>query len=486
MAGTIFGSLQTGYSGLQVNQQMVDTTSHNLANANNSHYTRQRVVASALAPGATGLEIGQGSMYTRIVRVHEEFKYERYKKSGMEHEQASLMKDTLEEVSKLFPELQNVGIKNDLKKYFDSWNSLTTNPTSTAEKVAVVKAAEQLAHAITTTRENLFNVQLKLNDQLDGYVSEINEFLEQQVKELMSVDAEQDSWNIYKISHIYFINSHLQVLVSKLKKALKECKPEDVEIDDANIKALAVNLYKSDIKGKFVIYSALMDKLFDEMQNKNPNEMTPFIMESGSLIVDANGGKWQYPFIIDLAGTNSLLNNIKLAKLLLDTQDKKEQEIKDKFGELDEVKAGFEESEEKYFELEEELKSMQEELKSLKRELPEIKKEKDTLYEQLTKLQGKKGPKDPAVQAKQQEYSKVGRDYHTKTERVEELEPLIKKEQVTFENIEANYKVYNSRMESLNKKLQDFDVKYADMDKKFLAIKKNMIQNFMKKRQRVV
>jgi flagellar hook-associated protein 1 FlgK len=179
MAGTIFGSLQTGYTGLQVNQQMVDTTSHNLANSNNDHYTRQRVVASAMEPlAATGLEIGQGSQYTRIVRVHDEFKYDRYKSAGMDKEQASLMKDTLEEVSKLFPELQDVGIRNDLDSYFDAWNSLTTNPTSTAEKVAVVEAAKQLAYSISTTRENLFGVQVKLNDQLDGYVSEINNITE--------------------------------------------------------------------------------------------------------------------------------------------------------------------------------------------------------------------------------------------------------------------------------------------------------------------
>jgi flagellar hook-associated protein 1 FlgK len=96
----------------------------------------------------------------------------------MDQEQASMMKDTLEEVSKLFPELQDVGIRNDLDSYFDAWSSLTTNPTSTAEKVAVIEAAKQLAESITTTRENLFDVQMKLNDQLSGYVDEINNITE--------------------------------------------------------------------------------------------------------------------------------------------------------------------------------------------------------------------------------------------------------------------------------------------------------------------
>jgi DNA repair exonuclease SbcCD ATPase subunit len=316
--------------------------------------------------------------------------------------------------------------------------------------------------------------------------ADLDTFLKTQVEELMAVDSDKDSLNIYKISHMYFINSHLQVLVTKLKSYLKANKPEGVEIDDSNIKSLAVSLYKNDIKGKFVIYSTLMDKIFKELQSKNPNELPDFIMESGSLVVDTNGAKWQYPYIIDMAGTNSLLNNIKLAKLLIDTQDKKAQEIKDKFGELDEVTNGFEESEKRYFEIEAELKSMEEELKSTKKALPEMRKTKESMYEELTKLQGKKGPKHADVQAKQLEYSKVSREYHDKSERVAELEPAIKKERVTYENVEANYKVYNSRMESLNKKLADFDVKYADMDKKFIALKKNMIQNFMKKRQRVV
>jgi flagellar hook-associated protein 1 FlgK len=153
---------------------MVDTTGHNLANANNSHYTRQRVVASAVYPSNNGTEIGQGTIYTRIVRVHDEYKYEKYKSSGMDEQYASLTKDTLEEVSKLFPELQDVGIRNDLDSYFDAWNSLSANPTSTAEKIAVVEAAKQLSQTIQDTRENLFDVQKSLDNQLESYISEMN------------------------------------------------------------------------------------------------------------------------------------------------------------------------------------------------------------------------------------------------------------------------------------------------------------------------
>jgi DNA repair exonuclease SbcCD ATPase subunit len=334
----------------------------------------------------------------------------------------------------------------------------------------------------TLSQDELLNIK-------NSYFSsdeELDEFLKRQVKELMVIDSDKDSWNIFKISHMYFINSHLQVLVSKIKNELKRIKPADLDIDDAKIKAYAVDLYKKDIKGKFIIYSTLMERLFDELQNKNPKEMCQFILDSGSLVVDQNGAKWQYPFLIDMAGKNSLMNNIKVAKLLLDTQDKKNKEIKDKFGELDEVKAGFEKSEEDYLRIEQELKDMENELKDLKKNLPAMKTEKEQLYEQLTKLQGKKGPKDPAVQAKQAEYSKVSRAYHDGSERMAELEPAIKKERVSYEKVEANYKVYNSRMQSLDKKLSEFDVKYADMDKKFIELKKNMIQNFMKKRQRVV
>lgn len=333
-----------------------------------------------------------------------------------------------------------------------------------------------------TTQEelqNIIKIYFPSNENL------IN-FLKKEVLELMAVDSDTDSWNIQKISHIAFINTHLQVLVAKLKKSLANNKPENIQVDDAQIKAIAVELYKHDIKGDFVIYTTLMEELFKEIQSKNPNEVCQFILESGSMIVDGNGAKWQYPAIVDMAGKNSLLNNIKLVKLLVDTQDKKKNEIKEKFGELDEVTQGFERSEKEYFESEELLKSMQDEFKKLTKEIPALRMQKEKLYEELKDIQAKKGPKHEAVIAKQQDYSKVSREFNQKSERVAELDPLIKKEKVTFEKIEANYKVYNSRMESLKKKLKEFDVKYADMDKKYNDLRKNIIQNLMKKRERVV
>lgn len=225
MSGTIFGSLQTGYSGLQVSQQMVDTTSHNIANSNNSHYTRQRVVSSAVYPANSGMEIGQGSMYTRIVRVHDEFKYERFKKSGMDEQEASMMKDTLEEVSKLFPELQDVGIRNDLDNYFKAWNSLSTNPTSTAEKIALVESAKQLSTSINTTRENLFGVQSKLNDQLKSYVDEVNN-ITKQISELNSKVAIADANNTATAADLRDKRDELEIALNKLV---------DIEVHKGNV-----------------------------------------------------------------------------------------------------------------------------------------------------------------------------------------------------------------------------------------------------------
>jgi flagellar hook-associated protein 1 FlgK len=178
--GSIFGSLNTGYLGLNANQALVDNSSHNIANANNSHYTRQRLVVSNTPPAdGSGFQVGTGVQYTRYERIHDEFVYKRYREDGMEEQEAAFLKQNLEEIAKYYPELEDIGIKNDLNEYFNAWTDLSSNPTSTAVKTTVVERAKQLSNSLTETRDNMFDIQIKLNDQLNVFIEEANSLMEQ-------------------------------------------------------------------------------------------------------------------------------------------------------------------------------------------------------------------------------------------------------------------------------------------------------------------
>ena len=178
--GSIFNALHIGYSGLNAAQIGIDTTGHNIANAETEGYTRQRVVTSeakpiSISPG----QRGNGTQISEIVRVFDSFVYGRYTTAAQNKEYSDTMKKNLEELSTYFPDIDNVGIKEDLKNYFDSWQLLSSNPGNTAVKVDLAQQAQTLTQHITQTRSQIATLQGSLDDQIQVSIEEVNRLGEQ-------------------------------------------------------------------------------------------------------------------------------------------------------------------------------------------------------------------------------------------------------------------------------------------------------------------
>ncbi|MDP3302344.1 MAG: flagellar hook-associated protein FlgK [Sulfuricurvum sp.] len=172
---SIFNALHIGYSGLNAAQVGIDTTGHNIANAETEGYTRQRVVTSeatpvAITPGARG----NGTKISEIIRVFDSFVNNRYSATAQSKEYSDTLKKNLEELSTYFPDIDNVGIKEDLKNYFDLWQSLASNPSNTAVKVALAQQAQTLTQHISQTQAKIEALQQSTDDQLLANVEEVN------------------------------------------------------------------------------------------------------------------------------------------------------------------------------------------------------------------------------------------------------------------------------------------------------------------------
>jgi flagellar hook-associated protein 1 FlgK len=255
--GSIFGSLNTGYLGLNTNQNLVDNASHNIANANNTHYTRQRLVTSNMPPATEGgFQVGTGVQYTRYERIHDEFVYKRYREDGMEEQEALFMKQNLEEIAKYYPELEDIGIKNDLTEYFNAWTDLSSNPTSTAVKTTVIERAKQLSNSIQETRDNLFDIQTKLNDQLNVYVDEINSL----------------------VAQIAEVNTKITVAETKQDLPMAaDLKDQRDSMEIALNKIVPIQVYKSDISSDNIVDG----NLFEAGENYNLSVGGFSIIEKG-------------------------------------------------------------------------------------------------------------------------------------------------------------------------------------------------------------
>jgi len=187
---SIFNSLNIGYSGLNAAQVGIDVTGNNIANAETQGYTRQRVMTAAAKPIALNPGMrGNGADVTSIERVFDNFVYDRYTKASEQKENSDFKKQTLQELSSYFPEVDNIGIKADAQEYFNMWQSFSDNPDNDAVKIALASQTKTLTDHIQATRNQVKDLQLTVNNELKTVVDEVNNKAEQIASINASIDA---------------------------------------------------------------------------------------------------------------------------------------------------------------------------------------------------------------------------------------------------------------------------------------------------------
>ena len=191
---SIFNALNIGYTGLNAAQVGINTTGHNISNAETEGYTRQRVITAAstptdMAPG----NVGNGTDIMDIQRVFDNFVFDRYTAVSSEKEFSDFEKKTLEELSTYFPEIDGVGIKADLTEYYNMWQTFADNPDNDAIKVALAKQTETLSAHIIQTQDQVQHLQSQINEELAVNINQVNELAEELAGINIAIDiAEAD------------------------------------------------------------------------------------------------------------------------------------------------------------------------------------------------------------------------------------------------------------------------------------------------------
>ena len=98
--------------------------------------------------------------------------------------------DSMNQVQALFNETQGTGLQTDLSNFFNSFQSLATDPTSSSLRQAVIVAGQDLAGAFSQTSDNLSTIQQGLDQSVVQTVSQVNQLtaqvanLNQQIQEV--------------------------------------------------------------------------------------------------------------------------------------------------------------------------------------------------------------------------------------------------------------------------------------------------------------
>ncbi|MGO2084129.1 flagellar hook-associated protein FlgK [Vagococcus sp.] len=194
MAG-LFGTLGTANKGLNAQQRALETTSHNISNANTPGYSRQRVNMEADLPyKLTGVgQIGTGVKVTSISRIVDDFVLKNIRNETSSFHQFDLKSEILGELEGIFNETgQSNGISKDLAVYFDSWTKLSNNPEFDNAKSILVENGNSLTDNINHLAQQIKDLEGNTISSLEKSVLDVNAKLE----ELQSINSQ-----IYKISN---------------------------------------------------------------------------------------------------------------------------------------------------------------------------------------------------------------------------------------------------------------------------------------------
>lgn len=191
---SIFNALHVGYSGLNAAQVGIDTTGHNISNAEVDGYTRQRVVTSAATPiTARPGQVGNGTEVKNIKRVFDNFVFNRYTSISADKEKSDYEKKTLQTLSTFFPEIDGVGIKADLTNYYNSWQTFADNPSNDAIKVDLAQQSKTLTKHIKQTQSQVLDLQSQTNDELAINVNQVNDLAKQLAKLNVSISVAESA-----------------------------------------------------------------------------------------------------------------------------------------------------------------------------------------------------------------------------------------------------------------------------------------------------
>ena len=169
-----WAGLETALSGLRATQAAIDTTSHNIANANTPGYSRQEAVLTenyALPLPAlsnvygTGGQLGQGVDVSTISRIRDQFLDVQYRAQNSNTSNANTTSTILQQVQTALAEPSSNGLSTQLNAFWSAWNDLTAAPTNPAARQSVIDAGTTLAGTFNAIDQQMATVQSQTAQQ---------------------------------------------------------------------------------------------------------------------------------------------------------------------------------------------------------------------------------------------------------------------------------------------------------------------------------
>jgi flagellar hook-associated protein 1 len=189
----LFGTLNLGARSLQTQQQGVELTGHNLANASNAAYSRQRLEIQANTPLQTSIgPEGTGADAVAITRLRDTLldrqiqgeisvtSFLQSQQTALQYAQAGVG-EQLQGNSSTTGATSDVGstgaLASDLSGLFNAFQDLSTAPSSITSRQAVISQAQQLTSQFNQLDQRLTAINGQLNQSVQADITSANQLL---------------------------------------------------------------------------------------------------------------------------------------------------------------------------------------------------------------------------------------------------------------------------------------------------------------------
>lgn len=181
-----FSGLEIGRRALNYFRQAIETSGHNISNADIEGYSRQRVEASPTdpytvpginSPAGAG-QIGTGVGIDAIIRIRDAFLDEQFRQESTKEGYWEAVSTSLEYVEMFLGEPSENAISGSLSKLNQALNELQKNPDSSATRESFLRELDNFCTTVNHIYENLDEYRSSLDQEVQLKVDEANSLLD--------------------------------------------------------------------------------------------------------------------------------------------------------------------------------------------------------------------------------------------------------------------------------------------------------------------
>ena len=191
---SLFGSMSVALQSLLAQQGAMGVVANNVANANTPGYTREIPILEETPATLIGnTMVGTGVMLKDVESVRDNILNLRIQQETSQQSSLNSYVNSMDQVQSLFNETQGAGLQTYLSNFFNSFQSLAANPTSTSLRQAVITAGQDLAGAFSQTSSSLATIQQGLDQSVVQTVQQVNQLTAQMADLNQQIQAVSNS-----------------------------------------------------------------------------------------------------------------------------------------------------------------------------------------------------------------------------------------------------------------------------------------------------